>query len=291
MTRPVYAIPPSFINDELDINSTSNYLKYLESKGATRALTTAGTSQFNLLSIDEVYSLNKCLVNSFSKEKILGLPSLSLKHLIEEIYKLNDLNSLNTKILILFPERYYHDDQVINFFKQVCSVSKYPVYLHGNPLKRGNGGIYEYSNLLLNKLSEIKNFLGIKEEYSSLDLSIKSICNLDLDIIVAGGSMRRFWTLFPYGATSFLTGVGNFNPIYSENFYDNHVNGNYDKCLEIIQTIEKPLFDVFMKIGWHAAMRESLKEMKFILENRSPFIIINKSDKSKILNVLKKIIE
>ena len=46
-----------------------------------------------------------------------------------------------------------------------------------------------------------------------------------------------------------------------------------------------------MKIGWHAAMRESLKEMKFILENRNPFIIINKTDKSKILNALKKIIE
>ena len=103
--------------------------------------------------------------------------------------------------------------------------------------------------------------------------------------------MTRFWALFPFGATSFLTGVGNFNPIYSENFYDNCIDGNYDRCLEIIQTIEKPLFKIFMEIGWHAAMRESLKEMNFVLENRSPFIKLNKEDKIKISNILKKIIQ
>jgi dihydrodipicolinate synthase/N-acetylneuraminate lyase len=291
MTRPVYAIPPSFKDDELDINSTCNYLKYLEKNGATRVLTTAGTSQFNLLSLDEIYSLNKCLVDNFSKEKILGLPTLSLKHLIEEIHKLNNLNSTNTKILILFPERYYNDNQIIDFFKQVCKISKYPVYLHGNPLRKGCGGTYEYSNNLLKSLSEIDKFQGIKEEYSSLDLSIKNIQNLNLDIIVAGGSMRRFWTLYPFGATSFLTGIGNFNPKYSEEFYDLFLNKKYDKCLNIIQNVERPLFKAFMEIGWHAAMRESLKEIKFILENRNPFIIINKRDKSKILTALKQILK
>ena len=290
MTHPVYAIPSSFKNDELDINSTFNYLKYLESKGATRVLTTAGTSQFNLLSLDEVYSLNKCLVDNFSKEKILGLPSLSLKHLIKEIIKLNDLSSPNTKLLVLFPERYYNDDQIIEFFEQVCSISQYPIYLHGNPLKKGNGGIYEYSNSILNKLSQIKQFSGIKEEYSSLDLSMKSIFNLDLDIIVAGGSMKRFWTLAPFGATSFLTGVGNFNPSYSENFYKSYIEGDMSKCIDIITNIEKPLFDIFMKIGWHAAMRESLKEMKFILDNRKPFTILSNEDKRKIVKALNKIL-
>ena len=54
MSRPVYAIPPSFKNDNLDCNSIVKYLKYLEDKGAGRVLTTAGTSQFNLLSLEEI---------------------------------------------------------------------------------------------------------------------------------------------------------------------------------------------------------------------------------------------
>lgn len=290
MSKPVYAIPPSFKDDQLDLGSTSKYLKYLENKSATRVLTTAGTSQFNLLSLDEVFQLNKCLIDNFTQEKILGLPALSLKHLLNEINKLNQLNSTNTNLIILFPERYYSDDQILDFFDAVCAFSLYPIYLHGNPLRKGMGGTYEYSNNLLKKLSRIDNFEGIKEEYSSLDLAIKTISNLDLDIIVAGGSMRRFWTLNPFGATSFLTGVGNFNPTYSEDFYNAFNTGKYDKCIDIIQNIEKPLFDIFMKIGWHASMREALRHQGYILEDRKPFITLSDSSNQEIIKTLNKIL-
>jgi dihydrodipicolinate synthase/N-acetylneuraminate lyase len=290
MSKPVYAIPPSFKNDKLDCNSTIKYLEYLENKGATRVLTTAGTSQFNLLSLNEIFQLNKCLVDNFTQEKILGLPALSLKHLKVEIKKLNELKSSNIKLLILFPERYYSDDQILEFFDDICALSLYPVYLHGNPLRKGMGGTYEYTNSLLEKLSRIDNFEGIKEEYSSLDLSIKSIQNLDLDIIVAGGSMRRFWTLSPFGATSFLTGVGNFNPIHSEEFYNAFNMGKYSKCIDIIQNIETPLFDTFMKVGWHASMREALKTQGYILENRKPFITLSNTNNQEIIKALNKIL-
>ncbi len=290
MSKPVYAIPPSFKNDEIDLKSTSKYLSFLENTGATRVLTTAGTSQFNLLSLSETYFLNTCLINNFSGEKILGLPALSLKHLKIEIEKLNKLESLNTKLLILFPERYYTDNQILEFFDAICALSLYPIYLHGNPLRKGMGGTYEYTNSLLEKLSRIDNFEGIKEEYSSLDLSIKSIQDLDLDIIVAGGSMRRFWTLSPFGATSFLTGVGNFNPTHSEEFYQAFTNGKYGKCMDIIQNIETPLFNTFMKVGWHAAMRIALKTQGYILEDRKPFITLPTDQIKQVTTSLNKIL-
>lgn len=290
MSKPVYAIPPSFKDDRLDCDSVSKYLKYLEDNKATRVLTTAGTSQFNLLSLDEIFQLNKCLVDNFTQEKILGLPALSLKHLKIEIEKLNQLKSSNTKLLILFPERYYSDDQILEFFDAVCAFSLYPIYLHGNPLRKGMGGTYEYTNNLLETLSRIDNFEGIKEEYSSLDLSIKSIQNLDLDIIVAGGSMRRFWTLSPFGATSFLTGVGNFNPTHSEEFYQAFTNGKYGKCMDIIQNIETPLFNTFMKVGWHAAMRTALKTQGYIFEDRKPFITLPADQIKQVITSLNKIL-
>lgn len=290
MSKPVYAIPPSFKHDQIDYDSTAKYLKYLESKNATRVLTTAGTSQFNLLSLEEVYILNECLVRNFNYEKILGLPSLSLKHLLREINKLNRLGASNTKLLILFPERYYSDDQIIEFFDEVCKASNYPVYVHGNPIRKGMGGVYEYSNELLSKLSELDNFEGMKEEYSSLDLAIKNLQNLDLDIIVAGGSMRRFWTLNPFGATSFLTGVGNFNPTHSEEFYHAFNSGKYDKCIDIIQNIETPLFNTFMKIGWHASMRTALKNEGYIFEDRKPFITLPSEQVKQVITALNKIL-
>lgn len=287
---PVYPICPSYLNDELDLDSSSKYVKFLEDSGAKNVLTTAGTSQFNLLSLDEVYELNKSVAKCFSHNKILGLPPLSLKHLKIEIERLNYLELSNTYILVLFPERYYSDEQVVEYISQVCNISNYGVLLHGNPLKKGKGGSYEYSNELLRKLSKLEKFIGIKEEYTSLDLSIKSIQDLDLEIIVAGGSMRRFWTLQPFGATTFLTGVGSFKPQLSELFFTHFKSEQYSECLSIIQKYETPLFNVFMKIGWHAAMRHGLKDMGYLLENRAPFTILEEDEKSNITLALRNLL-
>jgi len=290
-TRPVYPIPPSFINEEIEFKRTSRYIRHLEESGATRVMTTAGSSQFNLLTLDEIFTLNKTVLREFNKETILGLPAIDLRRLRLELRKLNKLKGVNTKVLILFPERYYNDQQIIDFFSEVCKISEYPIYLHGNILKRGNGGTYEYSNKLLRKLFDIPNFAGMKEEYSSIDLAMKNIAALpnDFDIIVAGGSMRRFWSLFPHGASSFLTGLGSFAPEFSEQFYNSFVEGDYNLCTSIIQNLEKPLFDTFMDIGWHASMRTALQKQGFVLENRKPFVELDNESNNKVIKALDKI--
>ena len=43
-------------------------------------MTTAGTSQFNLLDINEIHRLNKCVAENFNKNNILGIPPLSNIH-------------------------------------------------------------------------------------------------------------------------------------------------------------------------------------------------------------------
>lgn len=288
-TRPVYPIPPSFNEGQLEFNRTVSYLQWLEEKGATRVMTTAGTSQFNLLSVEEVYQFNRIVAKNFTGETILGIPPLSLIHLLEEIDKLNELKITNCKLLILFPERYYNDSQIIDFFEQVCHYSDYPIYIHGNPLRKGNGGTYEYTAELLQQLGRIEGFEGMKEEYSSIDLAIKEVQNIPLEIIVAGGSMRRFWSLAPHGAKSFLTGVGNFNPIHSENFFNYYSTKEYERCLNIIENIETPLFKKFMKIGWHASMRTALSYMGFLLYDRDPFVKLSSEDKNAVIEAVNKV--
>ena len=69
---PVYSIPPSFINDELELNSTHKYLDYLSEKGAKTIMSTAGTSQFNLLTSTEVDLFNNALLNFKGKKIFLS---------------------------------------------------------------------------------------------------------------------------------------------------------------------------------------------------------------------------
>jgi dihydrodipicolinate synthase/N-acetylneuraminate lyase len=287
---PVYPIPPSFINDELELNSTHKYLNYLSEKGAKTIMSTAGTSQFNLLTSTEVDLFNNALLN-FKGKKIIGLPAISFYELKQKIRGLNYKNLKDVYLLILFPERYYNDEQIIKFFEEVCNESIYPILAHGNTMRKGMGGEYSYSFNLLKKLSKIKNFIGIKEESPSIDFAQKNLKELDLEIIVAGGSMKRFWSLEPFGATTYLTGVGSFNPTIEENFYNEYTNGSLKMAKEIIKTFETPLFRTFMKVGWHASMREALKNMGFILDNRKPFIILSDDNKEIIKQSLEKLFQ
>ena len=285
---PVYPIPPSFINDELELTSTKSYLEYLYEKGAKTIISTAGTSQFNLLTSSEIDMFNNTLLN-FKGKKIIGLPAVSFYELKHAIRGWNSTNYDDVYLLILFPERYYNDEQVIEFFKDVCKESKYPILAHGNTMRKGMGGEYNYSFNLLKKLSKIDNFIGIKEESPSIDFAQKNIKGLNLEIIVAGGSMKRFWSLEPFGATTYLTGVGSFNPIVEENFYNEYKKGSLKIAKHIIDIFETPLFSTFMEIGWHASMREALKDMGFILDNRKPFVTLSDVNKEKVKKALEKL--
>ena len=75
----VVAIPPSYFVESLETESTSEYVKYLHAHGATTVMTTAGTSQFNLLSTQEIHQLNQSIVDNFDGVSILGVPGCSTK--------------------------------------------------------------------------------------------------------------------------------------------------------------------------------------------------------------------
>ena len=285
---PVYPIPPSFNTDEdLEVESTIKYLNYLKERGAKTVMTTAGTSQFNLLNNEEIRKLNST-VSEFKGNKILGLPPLSTLHLKKEIELLNNKNLADTYILILFPERYYDDEQVITFFEEICNHSNYPILVHGNILRKGFGGDYEYSRPLLESLKNIDGFIGMKEESSTLMHSIKNIPE-GLEVIVAGGSMRRFWSLEPHGATTFLSGVGSFNPTIDEYFYNEYYN-NPKNAKETMVQVETTTFNTFMSIGWHLSMRTALKEMGFIIDDRKPFKQVSEEQKSLIKTKLQNLL-
>lgn len=287
---PVYPVSPSFDeNENIEFDSTNKYINYLEDNGAKVIMTTAGTSQFNLLTKEEIRELN-LTVSRFRGQKILGLPQLSTLHLLEEIdYLNNHLDGNDISLLILFPERYYSDKQIVNFFKDVCEKSNFPILVHGNLLKKGMGGSYEYSKPLLSQLSEIDGFIGMKEEAANIMHSTNNIPK-GLEVIVAGGSMKRFWSLEPHGATTYLVGVGSFNPQWEEQFYNEYYQ-NMFSSKNIITLIENPLFEIFMSYGWHLCMRTSLKHMGFIMGDRRPFHQPTDEQQQNIIKALNKILE
>jgi dihydrodipicolinate synthase/N-acetylneuraminate lyase len=286
MKRVIVAIPASYDQDEaLEVQSTIEYLKYLQKAKVETVMTTAGTSHFNLLSLEEIHLLNKTVVENFEGQKIIGIPALSTTQAVEFVSVANSYIDENTNLMALYPERFYDESEIINYMSNIRSKTNNKIYIHGKTIRNATGGVWDYNSSVLNQLYDCGVLLGIKEEHSNLYKSYDFISNLKpaLDVIVAGGSMRRFEFLESAGANSFLSGIGNLFPHIEKKY----LNGSKIKPLEL----EKKFFDVFMKYGWHKSLRIGLDLMGITCYNdRSPWPkreSVEYDEIKKIIEVLK----
>ena len=194
-SRTIVAIPASYDEEQnLETYSTTKYLKYLKNEGAACVMSTAGTSHFNVLDIDEIHLFNKTLVEEFDGEKIIGIPALpqiQAKKFIQEAKTYLDTQS---HLMGLYPERFYDEATVIEYFTSLREVSELPLYIHAKTIRNGTGGSWNYNSSVINSLLEQNIICGIKEEHPQLINSYDFVSGIDsnADVIVAGGSMRRY---------------------------------------------------------------------------------------------------
>lgn len=282
MRRTVVGIPASYDSEQnLETNTTRKYLEYLSNSGAGTAMTTAGTSHYNLLSIQEIHELNSEVVNSFSGNKIIGVPALSLRKAIDFVKDSRSYTDKKTNIMLLYPERFYSEKEIVKYCTDIRHYTDNKIYIHGKAMRKASGGVWDYDYRTLNSLYGAGVLQGIKEEHSNLQSSYNFVSNLnkDIDVIVAGGSMRRFEYLESAGANSFLSGVGNFFPQIEQSYLDGNKN--------IPLKLEKKMFDVFIPIGWHKSLRIGLDIAGFTCYyNRDPWPTATEKEVEQIKNVL-----
>lgn len=282
--RPVVAIPPSYDLDErLELASTVSYLKCLHNGGVTSVMTTAGTSQFNLLNVNEIHALNACISENFEGEAILGIPAASSVEVAKFVQTAQTYINDHTHLMALYPDRFYDQDTIVNYVSSICQSLGDSVYLHAPKMRSGYGGDWNYNADTINKMHDKDLIKGIKEEHSSLADSYNFISHLNdaIDVIVAGGSMRRFSFLESAGANSFLSGVGNLFPEIENKFLEGHEHRQ--ECLDL----ETKCFNVFMKYGWHKSLRAALKCMGLTcLNDRQPWPSVNDEELKEISLVI-----
>jgi len=285
MTTSVIPIPPSYNeNEKLCIKDTQSYLHFLESENVQTVMTTAGTSQFGLLDTNEILDFNRS-VSEFKGTKILGvpqIPTINLKQFISN----SDCDD-NTFFMGLYPDRFYDKKTIIEYFSRIRDYTKNPIYVHGMFMRAGRGGQWNFTSEVLCELFDKDIIIGIKEEHSDLSQAYNLVVNLpaELDVIVAGGSMRRHQFLNSAGANSFLSGVGNMIPSI-ENEYCRKIDCGLDVQSEL--DIESKLFSVFNKHGWHQSLRIALSLLQLCcFSDRMPWPTREESIVNDIENVLK----
>ena len=196
--------------------------------------------------------------------------------------------------MLLYPDRFYHTQTLIDYFKEASDIVEGPVYVHDMGMRNGTGGSWEYTADVINEMYNQGIIKGVKEEHPTLDSAYSFVSKLDegLDIIVAGGSMRRHQYLRHAGANAFLGGLGNLLPEL-EIEYCKLMDEEYTKSskeVEFLLNQESILFDTFMKFGWHRSLREGMSQIGLGCDyDRLPWPERDEVFKNNIEKCLKKI--
>lgn len=260
---PVIPVPTPFNQDEtVDYDGLASYISFLDESGIPAIMTTVGTSRYNLLSWEEITKANNVIAQQCKKAKsIVANPTTGgLKSTIE--FGLSAQKAGAEYFLVYFPERHYGEENTYKYFKQLNTALDIKILLHEMPMRNGFGGpAVQYSIPLLERLFQLENIVGLKEEALDAPYSNQIVERFSDEIIIigAGGGMSRYLNRdFDRGSNAFLGGIGNFNPALELEFYNAIQNGNRARAEEIVKNIEAKYFEAVVPIGWHPSLKEAL---------------------------------
>ena len=293
---PVYPIPPAFNKDlSLDNKSISSYVEFLNSNNIRAIMLTAGTSRFNLLTNEEILDFSKTVIETNRGKAVTIAANPIIGSTKETIEFCKVLEKLGTDaVLLYYPERYYNDDYIYQYVKEIANSLRIAVLLHTVPMRNGRvTGIpyVPYSLDLCMRLAEINNFVGMKEESGDQNLVYKLGVHLGdkLVIIIAGAAMRSFMGVKNFGIRAFLTGIGSFKPEIEENFYKAILTKDNISALRYITKFEEPFFDVAFPMGWHVAMKGTMELLNIMpAYERHPLKSIDDKDRKELELLLKR---
>ena len=266
---PVYPICPAFKkNEELDVKATANYIKYLKKRGAKNFIVTAGTSRVNLLNDDELMNLNSLLCENTSTNDIRIVSNHVYGGINKTLEFVDHAARIKaTSIIIYYSERFYGLNQTFEFFKEInkkCKNIKF--MLHAVKLRNevvGLGSQVDLGLKFFDRMSTLKNFDGIKEEFDNSRLRYKLISKYSnkFNIITAGPSMQGFLNSKWHGLTSYLSSVGSFDPKIEENFFYKLSKSKNKKNIIKFLDLYENFWEDELPEGWHICMKAGLSLM------------------------------
>lgn len=285
---PVFPIITPFDSAyNLDLKATGKYVDFLVNSGAQTIMTTVGTSRFNLLSNEEIIDLNT-VVSDRTKDSALSIVSgplnADLSKNIEHAVKAQEIGA--NAFIAYYPERWYDDDSVFSFYQEICKSVSIGIFIHEMPLRSGYGGTVQYSLHLLDKLLNIPNLVGLKEECMDASYSYKIHRHFgDNGAIIGAGAMRNFLRDKQAGARCNLVGLGSFFPNIEIDFHLAIKDGKNTLANEIVQKYEDDYFDLAVELGWHTQLKFCLNYFGLLPHiERPPLKELSKQKQNRIID-------
>ena len=262
---PVFPILTLFNEDgSIDEAGMINYVDFLIGQGAKNLMCTVGTSRYDVMTADEMLQANEIVVKAAAKRAVVIVTTPSTGPTSQAITFARHAEGIGADaILAVYPDRYYGDDSVVEFFEMVSSSCNIGVLIHEMPIRAGRSTeapAAQYSPVLLKRIFSLTNIVGLKEESGDADLirHINSEYSRKAAVIGGRGGMGGFLQAAPFGQTTYLVGIGNFLPQLELDFYQKVVTGRQSEAEAIVFNSEKPFFALAVKLGWHVSLRAAM---------------------------------
>jgi 4-hydroxy-tetrahydrodipicolinate synthase len=291
---PVFPVPIPFNEDgSLDYPGLERYVAFLIDQGASTIVVTVGTSRFDVLTIDEMKVINQTVAATASGKATIIVTTPTKGPTSQAIDFAQHAERVGADaILAVYPDRFYGDSTIIQFYEDVAKSCTIGVLIHLKAIPAGKAGLgpqVQLSPKLLGQLAAIDNLVGIKEESLDQGLSYKYNRQLSEKIVIIGGAggMRDYLTKHNWGQQAYLVGIGNFVPTAEARFYKNLIEGDLSAARKIIFELEEPFFNVAVAPGWHLALKEALAFFDLMQPwERPPLARIAEDERNKVVQVL-----
>jgi len=237
---PIVSIPTPFTaNHDVDYDGVRRIIDVAIEGGIKVILTTAGDSQFQILSMDEIKKLTKVMVEHVAGRATVmaGTWSWWTGALVKFAKYVEQLGADGLMILLTAtPFRQdLTDEAKFRYYKAVADETRLGLVLQGHQ--------FISVPLIRRIVDEIDQVVGMKEDggdryyYDIVRAFSKRLA------IFCGGQKWRFLNAYPYGSVGFLSVYGSFQPKIATDFYSYLVAGDLKKAMEIERKYDQPLFD------------------------------------------------
>lgn len=215
-------------------------------------LLTAGSSEFLLMSEEEIRKVTEILVKKVKGRRtvIAANGYWGMKQSADFAKFAGDLGV--DGVLITYPQREMDHDTQYEFMEYVAKASSVPVLTH----VFDNLGTGLPPVELLSRIANIDNVVGFKDDSSNYYYLFTLLMKLkDKLSAIGGGSKLNCLYAYPYGLYTYLTTMGLVCPRIPNDFYSALKRGDYEEAKKFVTDYEYPFFEVHLRIGEPAAYK------------------------------------
>ena len=294
---PIFSIITPFKNDgkDIDYDSLIKYIKFMYDSGAKIFYAMAFNTRYLIMTEDEILKVNEVIINTikgFNDSETVIIVGDPLQCSTETSIKFaRHAKEHGADIISLIYRAYlFFDEHVYEHYKAVADAVDIGILVHEMPFMKGIPSHQDgsWSLNLLDKLANIESVDAMKEDAKQDDYTRKVVDLVSdrVSIVVSGNGLQQ-WSKVSDKCAAWLTGIGNFCPKTELDFYKYHLEGQTDKCNEIIEKIEKPYFWIKDNLSWHLGIKSTLDILGIMdRQERMPYKMLDEEHHEKVKQIL-----